>query len=377
MMCVGLGQRRRTSVGVLIALASLLPQPGLRAEQQQRFAERVEVARILIDARVVDDEGRPIRGLAPSDFAVTIDDRSARVESIEWWGNGGPSASKLALTVAASGSPLRSPVSGRLIVFLVQKTSMASPAVTHRDLTAMIRTLQLTDPLLASLTSQDRVAVLSFDSHLRIWSDFSDDFTLVRDLLRNKIIREHPRQVAPSAGASLVERLSQERGRTVYTMEEALQLIGTALDPLPGAKTVILLGYGFGRPDALKRTVADAANLPGFLNHDYKNTLGALVKARVSVFSLDVTDAHHHALEVGLQAIAADTGGFFTRTNLFPDQAMNRVANALAGHYVLFVEKPATHLGSHHVIVKLNEGRTRTVYAPSMYVDPSGAPTLQ
>jgi VWFA-related protein len=374
---VAIGSCRRNRVLAMGALVALSLQPALRGSRQQPFVERVDVARILIDARVVDDKGRPIRGLAPSDFAVTIDGKPARVESIEWVGSGDSSASQLPLNVAPVGPPPHSSVSGRLIVFLVQKTLLASPAVPHRDVTALIRTLQLTDPLLASLTSQDRVAVLSFDSHLRIWSDFSDDFTLVRDLLRKKVIREHPRQVASSASASLVMRLSQERGRTVSTMEEALQLIGNALEPLPGPKTVILFGYGFGRLDALKRTLADAANLPGFLNDDYKKAFAALVKARVSVFSLDVTDAHHHALEIGLQAIATDTGGFFTRTNIFPDQAINRIADALAGHYVLFVEKPAVQPGSHHITVTLNEGRQSTVYAPRMYADPPKAPPLR
>jgi VWFA-related protein len=355
-----------------MALAILSLQTGLGGSQQQPFAERVDVARILIDARVVDDNGAPVRDLAPSDFAVTIDGHSAQVESIEWVG-GRTSSVPLLLNATVSEQHPHAP--GRLIVFFVQKTLAASPAVTGRDLAALMRALQLTDPLFAALTPEDRVAVLSFDSHLRIWSDFTNDFNFVRTLLREKVSRQHPVNVAISPGASLVLRLSQTRSRTIYTMEEALQRIGNALEPLPGPKTVILFGYGFGKPDALNRPLADAAYLPGFLNHDYKNALAALVKARTSVFALDVTEAHHHALEVGFQAVATDTGGFFVRTSLFPDLAMNRVAGALAAHYILFVEKSgARPPGSHHVIVKLNESRNRTVYAPSTYVDPSGAP---
>jgi VWFA-related protein len=368
-MPIGFCPRTRAMAAGVFVVLSL--QPGLRGGQQQPFVERVDVARILIDALVVDQTGKPLRGLVPSDFAVTIDGRSASVESVEWFGRAHTSADGLCFAVDALEQ--HSAASGRLIVFLVQKTLLASPAVTDRDVSALMRTLQLTDPLLASLVPQDRVAVLSFDSHLRIWSDFTNDFTLVGALLQRRVIREHPPSVTASPGASLVSRLNQGRGRTVHTMEEALQLIGNALEPLPGPKIIVLLGYGFGKPDALKRSLAEAASLPGFLNHEYKDALAALVKARASVFSLDVTDAHRHALEVGLQAVAADTGGFFARTNLFPDQAFSRVADALAGHYILFVEKPAGKPAVHRVNVKLNEDRKGTVHAPRMYVDPSSA----
>jgi VWFA-related protein len=362
------GARHRVYVLAVSALVGLAIQPELRGGQQQLFVERVEVARILIDARVVDDNGRPIRGLSPADFSVTIDGRSSGVESVEWVGARG---TLNPAPVNVAGPEQLSELPKRLIVFFIQKTLSASPAVNGRDLSALIRALQLTDPLLAALTSQDRVAVLSFDSHLRIWSDFSSDFSFVRNLLRARILRDHPENVAVSPGASLVSRLTEQRGRTVYTMEQALQLIGGALEPLPGPKIIILFGYGFGKPDALNRPLADAANLPGFLNHSYKDALAALLKARVSVFSLDVTDAHHHALEVGLQAVATDSGGYFTQTNLFPDQAINRVAETLAGHYVLFIEKPAGPVGSHRIVVKLKEGHKGTIHAPAMYVDPS------
>ena len=170
---VPIGSCRRNRVLAMGALVALSLQPGLRGSQQQPFVERVDVARILFDARVFDDNGKPVRDLTQSDFAVTIDGHSARVESIEWVG-GRTSSNPLPLNAAAFQQHPH--VSGRLIVFFVQMTLMASPAVSSRDLAAMIRALQLTDPLLAGLTPEDRVAVLSFDSRLNIWSDFNNDF---------------------------------------------------------------------------------------------------------------------------------------------------------------------------------------------------------
>lgn len=61
---------------------------------------------------------------------------------------------------------------------------------------------------------------------------------------------------------------------------------------------------------------------------------------RVEVFSLDITHADYHTLEVGLEQVAPDTGGFYEKTHEFPDQALRRVSQALAGYYLLTLEVP-------------------------------------
>ena len=58
-----------------------------------------------------------------------------------------------------------------------------------------------------------------------------------------------------------------------------------------------------------------------------------------------MTDADYHTLEVGLEQVAADTGGFYAKTHLFPAQAMTRLEGAMAGHYVLAFEKPPSGAG--------------------------------
>ena len=64
------------------AFFAVVAAAGVLAVQQPQYVERVEVARVLIDARVVDGAGRPVLGLEPSDFDVRIGDKSARVESV-------------------------------------------------------------------------------------------------------------------------------------------------------------------------------------------------------------------------------------------------------------------------------------------------------
>ena len=66
--------------------------------------------------------------------------------------------------------------------------------------------------------------------------------------------------------------------------------------------------------------------------------------------------------------MSVETGGFFARTHLFARRAIDRVANALVGHYVLFVEPPDVEPGTHRIGVELVR-KKGTVFARSSYVD--------
>src|SRR5207248_8037820 len=134
-----------------------------------------------------------------------------------------------------------------------------------------------------------------------------------------------------------------DRGRRTYGIEQALEIIGEALEPLPGSKSLVLIGYGFGRFTSGAVT----------MENEYGQARHALVASRTSVFSLDVTEADYHSLEVGLQLISAETGGFYTRTHVFPDDAMRRLSGALAGYYVLFVERPESGRARHTLKLEL------------------------
>ena len=231
------------------------------------------------------------------------------------------------------GGVLEPEVRGRLIVVVVQKSLEPVRAI------GLLRLLQESGRLLSHLTPDDRVAILSFDSHLKIWLDFTGDLNHARAVLAEDVMFRKPARIEPTPGLSLVSGLSQDLGRQTYTIEKALRLLGNALEPLPGSKSVVLVGYGFGR-----LTVALGA-FGATLDREYEDAREALHAARAAVFCLDVTDADYHTFEHGLQTVAADTGGFFARTHLFAQRAVDRVANALAGHYVLFTENLTWTLG--------------------------------
>ncbi len=127
---------------------------------------------------------------------------------------------------------------------------------------------------------------------------------------------------------------------------------------LPGSKSIVFVGHGFGRLGWTGVT----------MEHGYEDARDALLAARASVFSLDVTNADYHSLEAGLQMVSRETGGFFARTHLFTAQAMNRLSGVLAGYYVLFLEQPQVRPGTHGIDVRLTR-RQGTVLARESYVN--------
>ena len=338
-------------------MALALCAPDAPRAQQQPFVERVEVARVLIDARVFDERGRPLSDLDALDFAVTIGGRVARVESAEWVGSPSAEGTGSSSSAAPRSEPCQPEGAragqGRLVVFLVQRD--LEPA----RMVGLMQIGQLVDVLLQPLTRADRVAVLSFDSRLRIWTDFTGDLDRIRSLLGREVISGRPGPVQASDSLSLVSRLEPERAARTYGIERAMQHIAGALEPLPGAKTLVLLGYGFGRFDPGSGGV--------LLMDGYDDASAALQRARVSVFALNVTRADYNSLQAGLQTVAAETGGLYASTFRFPAIAIERVSHALAGHYVLFVEKPDLRAGTHRIEVRL-ASRRGTVLARRTYV---------
>jgi len=345
----------RPPARIALALVLVCASAALAARQEQtqrpRFTERVDVSRVLIDARVVDGRGEPLRGLTPDDFRVRIDGEDARVESALWVEGGAVDREGSPLASTALRGAIRDPRPGRLIVFLFQKDFEPS------RLTGLMRMLIQARSFLDTFTPDDRIAVVSFDYHLKIWVDFTSDLARVGRIFERGILLERPGPVVESPAPSLVARLAPAKAKKAYSMEQALLDLADALEPLAGAKSLVVVGHGWGR--------LSGSTL--FFDKEYGPAVEAFQAGRVTVFALDTTQADYHTLEAGLMSVAEDTGGFFERTHLFTERALDRLAGALAGHYVLFVDKPAAPIGYHRIEVDLTrvEG---TVMAKSGYV---------
>jgi VWFA-related protein len=333
-----------------LCLASVLTLtvalPHAQEKPGQRYTEHVDVERVLVDVRVLDDIGHAITGLAADDFSVKIGGKPVPIESTMWVGG----ASAAAATPAPVELASEDERPGRLIIFLFQKDFEPS------RLTGLMRMLIESRNFLDELTPRDRIAVISFDYHLNIWLDFTSDREAVRRVMQHDILFGDPQPVEQTSGVSLMRRLDAMTASKTYTIEKALHRIADALHGLPGSKSIVLIGHGFGR---LGWTGVS-------MEHGYEEARDALMAARASVFSLDVTDADYHSLDAGLQLVSRETGGFFARTHLFTGQAMNRLSSVLAGYYVLFLARPDVRIGTHDVKVRLIR-RQGTVLARDSY----------
>jgi VWFA-related protein len=341
---------RRTPTRLLFAAATVAAAPP-PPDPQIRFGERVDVERVVVDARVVDDKGQPLLGLEPRDFRLRVDGKTVALESAQWVSGGAAPPEAPVYSGDTAGADAPAPA-GRLIVFFFQKDFEDSRLI------GLLRMERMALSVLDDLAPEDRVAVVSFDSHLKLRLDFTADRETLRAVIGHAVLLGADPPLPRGPFPSLAATFDRARARRAASPETALLVLADALKPLPGPKTMVFVGWGMGRFDARGGRVT--------LEADYGPARRALVDARVAVFCLDVTNADYHSLEVGLEQVASDTGGFYAKTHLFPAQAMRRLEGALAGHYVLTFEKPRLRPGTHAIEVDL-VGRKGTVLARSFY----------
>jgi VWFA-related protein len=309
-----------------------------------RVREHVEVERVLVETRVVDERGQPVRGLGREHFRVRLAARDVAVESAFWVeGAGVPLAEE---AMAAGLSP--DVPAGRLMVFFFQKDFERS------RIGGLMKMTREASAMLDRLGPEDHVAVVSFDSHLKLWVDFTRDRAAARRALEHSILFGG-RSPAPGSfyRPSLGPSFDRVAARRAGTPETALLVLAEALRDVPGVKSIVFFGWGLGRFSALGVR----------MEADYEPARRALIEARTAVFTLDVTNADYHSLEVGLEQVSEDTGGFYVKTHLFSAPALRRLEGALAGHYVLVLEAPPLGPGPHALRVRL-AGRKGTVLAP-------------
>jgi VWFA-related protein len=333
------------------AAAASVPTP-----PEPRVRSEVRVERIVLDAWVTGPDGAVAPGLSAGDFRVAVDGQAAEVESAEWIPADVPEVAAEAPVfsggVAAPG-PATPPPPGRVLVVFVQGD------IGRYRTKGTMHAGQHLDPFLDSLLPSDRVAVVSFVSHLKLRVDFTNDRAAIREAFFASLYHTPPgpapapRDPALSLGRGLDARDAAE----ATSVDRALELVARALTSIPGGKAIVFFGWGF-RVDRSPRE-----------HREHVQALAAIEKARVTVFTLDVTLADWHTLEEEMKQVSEETGGTYESLYLFPSGAVRRLSRRLAGRYVLVCVRPELPRGVHRVSVDL-EGRAWSVTARTYTVDP-------
>jgi VWFA-related protein len=332
---------------------------GLAIADPEPYREEARVERVVIDAHVTDSRGDAMPHLTANDFVVSIDGRRAEIESVEWI----PAERAEALPplptreMPWSGSAAREDAPpGRLLIFFFQ-TNYESVR-----LRGLLRMALQARKFLDTLLPGDRVAVVSFDSHLKLRQDFTDDRVLLEDAIDRAIRFGFADPIEPGPGPSLARDFDFEAARRAVTVEKGLSLTARAAVGIPGGKTMLYFGWGLG-------AIGGMSGMHPKEIRDYSEALPTLAAARINIFTLDVTDADYHTLEVYLEGLADLTGGEYYKTHLFPSLAMDLVARAISGRYVLVIKRPDGPRGGHEISVRLAEGIKGRVNARTFYTD--------
>jgi VWFA-related protein len=349
---------RRAATFALLALAARAAAAQEPADRRGAVREQAIVERVILDAHVTGADGNPIPNLGPGDFIVTVDGKPVALESVDWLPAGTPevdAAATAALAPAEGATAPQDVAPGRLILFFFQTDHEVS------RLTGLLRMNLQARRFLEKLQPTDRVAVVSFDSKLKLRQDFTDDRAKIDAAINAAIRRGDPPPPDPDSHPALAKHLDQAAARKCATPERALEVLARALTPIAGGKTLLYFGWGLGTVGGL--TGPNASEQQAWVD-----ALHRMSEARTTIFTLDVTDADYHSLEGSIKEIAELTGGTYQKTHVHPDLAMDLVGRAISGRYVLVLVKPPGPRGEHSVSIAL-AGKKGRVISRQYFVD--------
>jgi VWFA-related protein len=309
------------------------------------FGTTVDVTRILTEVRAVDDAGYPIADLGPEDFRVKINGKRTDVESVTW----------IPMTPEAA-TMVSTPNDGVVTddIFVIEPKPRLIVVLFQTDINlyrikGVVRMAPQAADFVRNLAPTDRVAFLTFESHLELRSDFTVDHDALAEMINTTEILHGTIEPPDPSSPQLSEYFNVRQARKASTMTRALELVAQALTPMPGPKTLVLFGWGVGRYNRGH----------SIMTAGYGAAIGALAAARTSVFSLDITTADWHTLEIGLRKVSEDTGGIYFKTHLFPDTAMDKLVRVISSYYELSIMPPPKLKHPYRIEVKVKRPGAR------------------
>src|SRR4051794_4720437 len=116
----------RTAILLLVLASTVAAKPFdfAQGKQPQTPVFRSSVEALVVEASVLDRDGKPVTDLSASDFIVTLDGKPRRVRDARFFGDGEVEV------VTRAESPVPGPVTqdiedGRIVVFVVDRESIA------------------------------------------------------------------------------------------------------------------------------------------------------------------------------------------------------------------------------------------------------------
>ena len=372
----------------LLAIALVLAVAQAAAQQPSpTFRAGVDV--LTVEASVLDRDGKPITDLAVGDFVVTLDGKPRRVRDARFFGDGGGDAVVRAADSPVPGPAVNSSEGGRIVVFVVDRDSIApgNEKVVFEAASSVLDGLGPADaagilelPGSGTDLTRDHArvrAALMRVTGSRPTTPMSRDYNITweealayerRDsqTIARVVERECPDVKQPGAGlrnpcppelqAHAIEMLQMGRIRTQQVLS-TLSSLARQLAPMRGAKQVVLMtsGFPFGQEllPLFNQFTAQAAESQIVFYAVHLQQASADVAARKTVTSV------YGGAEFmsGVGNVAAMTGGGFFMASGSGAGVFNRIRTEINNFYELAVEMQAEDLAASSLEIEVKVSR--------------------
>lgn len=326
---------------LLCGALSAAAQDDRSQEPRGEFEEELAVTEVLLDVLVTDGNGNVVIGLGPEDFVVEDQGEVVELTSASFYSNRRFVASSQMAQRADSDTSIV-PFDRVFILFFHDDRAANPGRFTGPTLDAM---RFYSEWVRQDLLPNDWVAVVSYDSQLKIWQDFTKNKADVEAALA-RVLKggKDPGTAWPSrvpeetGGPSLLANLPlgkqlKKASRKIY---DGLRLMAEATSDIQGRKNLVFLSWGFGETTAYGGYYPDPRYYPSMIQ--------TLNDGNVAVYSIDLisTTRQGTLLDRGinnsLSLLSDDTGGryyYFFDTFAAPLQEVNEENN---GYYLLSFE---------------------------------------
>lgn len=346
--------REYVSNAVLALAVVLLAAPAVLAQEeppQGQFGEKIDVNEVLLDVLVTDRKGNVIVGLEPSDFVVKENGKSVELTGVTFYSDrrllGSPQA------LAKEGVKVDQVPEDRFFILFFDDQKDAAPDAPELLSRQVEAGQRAKDWVLKGRQPADWVAVVSWDSKLKVQQDFTRDgkalAEAIGDAMKSKDREGNwPSRIKPGEGPSLYASLpkgNELRDKTA-TIYDALEVLGDAAGQIRGRKNLILFTTGFGQVNSFGQYIPD--------NRYYPDMVQTLNDSNIAVYSLDLVPAGTiHPLSNAMTQLANDTGGqYYTNFSTFTTP-LREIGEENSGYYLLSYrsEQPAGKKGFQEVDV--------------------------
>lgn len=374
---------RGAGLGLFLVLGAALrayeQEPAVQAPP--RFVSGVEV--VALDASVVDSAGRPVDGLTPEDFQVTVDGSRRRVVSAQFVDHLKAAAAAAVASVLRSEAAPPPPVpSGRNVMIVFDEDSLEAEngLVARRAAQSLLDGLSPLDRVgvniiprlrgtftLTNDRTENRKALAGWvpgsyqELPGKYWIGLTEAIEIARMnqfTLKTVVTRECPPkdifcpyEIADDA-RQLVRRSSDGATQTL----QALSDLGRGLRKLAGPKVLILVSGGVAKPESNSAFDALAEEFAAAEITLYTLFLEKPASSKVRYRQSPTQDDDDRLEQFQLGNATSVVGGTFLHVIGQVEPQFQRIASELSASYLLGIEvEPADRDGRpHKVSIKVN-----------------------